>query len=106
MKKLGSLHRVLQSDSGSHDGWELCATADVRYDPASSTVLVELDSLVQRGDLRDGVDGFRQPWLPAKEVVTRRVPLRDARVVAKEVFRRWMRKVRSTIPSPAHHVGD
>lgn len=106
MRKLGSLHRVLQSDSGSHNGWELCATADVHYDTASSTVMVELDSLVQRGDLPDGVDGFRQPWLPAREVVTRRVPLRDARVVAREVFRRWMRKVRCTVPSPAHHVGD
>ena len=106
MRKISSLRQVIQSASGSNDGWELYATADAKYDPATSTVFVELDSIVQHGGSAPGVDGFRQPWLPAKEVVTRRVPLSEVRDVAREVFQRWIEKVRRTIPNPIHHVAD
>jgi len=106
VRKIGALRVIVLSDEIGGGGWELCATANVEYDTASSTVVIELDSRVQPVGLPAGMDGVRQPWLPAQEVVKRRVPLREARTVANDVFRRWATKVRRTIPAPAHHSAD
>ena len=106
MRKVISLREVVGSVRKAGGGWELCAAADAKYDTASSTVVIELDSLVQPTDLPPGADGFRQPWLPAKEVVQRRVPLSKARVAARNVFRRWTIKVRRAVPSESHHSAD
>ena len=100
------MREVVGSVRKAGGGWELCATAHAKYDKASSTVVVELDSLVQPTDLPPGVDGFRQPWLPAKEVVQQRVPLPEARVAARNVFRRWTIKVRLAVPSQSQHSAD
>lgn len=99
MRKILSLREVVRSSRSGGGGWELCATADATYDPARATLLVELDSLVQPVDLPPGVNGFRQPWLPAKKVLQRRVPLPKARMVVRDIFQRWLRKVRRTIPA-------
>jgi hypothetical protein len=106
MRKICSLREVVRSAASSHDGWELCATADAKYDRDSSTVLVELDSLVQPAHLPRGLNGFRQPWLPGKELVKQRVPLHEARAVARKVFRRWTTKVRRSVPARAQHAAD
>ena len=106
MRKIISLREVVLSSRTGDGGWELCATAAVTYDTVSSTVQVELDSRVQPVDLPPGLDGFRQPWLPAKEVLKRRVPLEEARGVATEVFRQWMTKVRLSDPAPARRGAD
>ena len=106
MRKILSLREVLCSDRSSHDGWALCATADAKYDMSASTVQVELDSLVQPSDLPPGVNGLRQPWLPAREIVRRRVPLQQARAVARDLFRRWIAKVERTVPLETRHRAD
>ena len=82
----------------------MCVTADVKYDTAASALVIVLDSVVQPVDLPPGVDGFRQPWLPAKEVVKRRVPLHKARAAARGAFRRWTAKVRGTVLAHARHA--
>lgn len=84
----------------------MCAMADAQYDADNSTVVIELDSVVQPVDLPPGLDGFRQPWLPAKEIVKRRVPLRQARALTREVFQRWTAKVRRTIPTRGNPPTD
>ena len=101
-----SLRKVVQSARSCGGGWELCATADARYDADSSTLVIKLDSVVQPVDLPLGLNGFRQPWLPAREIVKRRVPLRQARALAKEVFQRWTTKVRRTIPTRGNPPTD
>ncbi len=106
MRKITSLREVICSVRNAGGGWELCATAEVKYDTASSTVVVELDSLVQPTDLPPGVDGFCQSWLPAKHVVQRRVPLPKARATARNVFRRWTTKVRRAISVQAPQSAD
>ena len=106
MKKVTSLREVVQSARSCGGGWELCATADAHYDAESSTVVIELDSVVRPVDLPPGLDGFRQPWLPAKKVVKRRVPMRQARSLAREVFQRWTAKVRRTIPTRGNPPAD
>ncbi len=98
MRKIVSLRQVVESVRDGGGGWELCATAQAKYDSARSTVVVELDSMVQPVDLAPGVDGFRQPWLPARVVVERCVPLTKARLTAQSLFRRWIVKVRRAIP--------
>ena len=94
---------VVESVRAGGGGWELHATAEAKYNNARSTVVVELDSRVQPMELPPGLDGPRQPWLPPKEVVKRRVPLTRARVVARKVFRRWTMKVRQAIPAQSPH---
>lgn len=106
MQKVVSLRQVVRSDRNCGGGWELYATTDANYDKATSTVLIALDSVVRPVDSVPGVDGFRQPWLPAKELVKRRVPLREARAVAREVFLRWVRKVQRTVPADTRHSAD
>ena len=104
VRKVISLRQVVRSDRNCGGGWELYATTDAKYDKVTSTVLIALDSVVQPVDSAPGVDGFRQPWLPAKEVVKRRVPLREARAVAREVFLRWVRKVQRTVPADTTRI--
>lgn len=103
---ISSLREVLQTAKGSRDGWELCATADAKYDRTTATVLFELDVLVQAKHWPSTRRGFRPSWLPAMKVVRRKVPLCEARGVARSVFRQWKRKVRQAVPAPAHHSAD
>ena len=106
MQKIMFLSEVVQSSRSGGGGWELCVTADVKYDATAAALVIELDSLVQPVDLPPGVIGFRQPWLPTKEVVKRRVPLRKARAVARGAFRRWTTKVRGIVFAHARHPAD
>jgi hypothetical protein len=95
-KKPIEMREVVLSTRSGRDGWELCATAEARYNAATSSLVIKLDSLVRPIHAVAGARGHSQPWLPAKLITRRRVPLAEARAVTREVFRQ-----RSSCSAPA-----
>ena len=76
--------------------WEVCATAEAAFDGLMLTV--ELDSFVRPVDLIHREQQFKPPWLHAGQVVRENVDHREATAVAKDIFRSWVSRVRSSIP--------
>jgi hypothetical protein len=81
---------------------EICATADAAYDPARSEVTIALDAFARR--IAVAGDGHRVPeaWIPPHEKVTEHIEREEAVSFARDVFRSWIRKVRSSVPHDLH----
>lgn len=81
---------------------EVCATADAAYDSAEGKVAVALDAFERR--VVGAGDGHHatEPWMPPREQVTEHLAREDATTFARDVFRSWTRKVRSSVPSELH----
>ena len=83
-----------------HDGTvEVCASADAEYDPAEEKVAVALAAFTRRISTTGHGEHVPQSWLPHDDRVTEHLPREDAGIFAKEVFRSWVRKVRSSVPN-------
>jgi hypothetical protein len=91
---------TVEAAEGTH---ELCAAADASYDEGAGRLLVELKAFLRPTGLRAKERHFRADWLPANEVLSETVSLDECREVAREIFHRWVRKVRKAAPQ-LHHV--
>ena len=78
---------------------ELCAAADARYDAEARRLSVQLTSFLRTTDLRTKEKRFSAPWLPKEETITESVSLEESVDVAREIFQRWVRKVRAAAPA-------
>ncbi|HKS38884.1 MAG TPA: hypothetical protein VJW76_16945 [Verrucomicrobiae bacterium] len=82
------------------DGWdEVCATAEATYNAATGSIAVRLNSFVRTVDLSTGGRHLAPRWLPRSETVRESVPLDEAVPFARDIFQRWVKKVRQSIPS-------
>lgn len=106
LRKLIELSEVVLSTRSSRDGWELCATAEARYNAATSSLVIKLDSLVRPAHAVAGAKGLSQPWLPAKRITRRRVPLTEVHAVTREVFRQWTMQVQRAVPDNPLRTAD
>lgn len=77
---------------------QVCATADASYDVASERASVALRSFVRRISTTQDGGLPPPPWLPAPEMVCEHLPKREAADFAKDVFARWVKRVREAIP--------
>ncbi len=82
-----------------HDGsTQVCATAEADYDPAAEKVSVALDAFTREASAaHDGIH-LPQPWLPHGERVSEHLPRDEADEFVKDVFHRWVKKVRAAVP--------
>jgi len=81
---------------------EVCACASAAYNEEARQLAVHLDSFLRTADLRAKEERFSAPWLPKPEQVTESVAPDEAAEVAKDVFHRWVTKVRQTTSSRHH----
>jgi len=81
---------------------ELCATADASYDEEAGRLLVKLEAFLRPAGLLAKEQHSRADWLPDNELVAEMVDLDEGRQVAREIFHRWVRKVRESAPSLYH----
>lgn len=82
-----------------HDGSvEVCATAEADYDPTKQKVSVNLDAFTRRVTTYADGQHASEPWLPPGQRVTESLAREDAATFAREVFRSWIRKVRTSVP--------
>ena len=73
---------------------EVCALADGKFDGASSMLELRTDAYLQD---TSGAQ-FRPDWLPHGETVREHVPHEELRELGREVFGRWVRRVRDAVP--------
>ena len=81
-----------------HLNREVCATAEANYDEGSGCLVIELDSFVRPIDLLHAEQRLRPAWLPTSETIRERMDISEAGSAAKEIFRRWVSRVRSSRP--------
>ena len=72
--------------------------ADAQFDEARQHLVVRLDSCLRTTDLRSREERIHADWLPKPEVVDEGVELGEADEVARDVFHRWVRRVRQAVP--------
>lgn len=77
---------------------ELCATADAGFDEAAGLLGIELKVFLRPVGLLVKERHFRTGWLPANETVTESCRRDETGEMAREIFHRWVRKVRDAAP--------
>lgn len=83
-----------RSDSGDI---EVVATIDAQHDAASGQLHAKLDAFL-RHVCMTGPDATTRPeWLPRPQEVAEGVDAREATDLARDLFRRWVAKVRDAV---------
>jgi hypothetical protein len=78
---------------------EVCASAVAHYDEDAGRLVINLDSFLRTTDLRKKERRLTAEWLPKPQTVTEGVGPDETVDVAKEVFHRWVAKVREATPA-------
>jgi hypothetical protein len=101
MKKVIISEIVEAVDSAAGPG-EVCASADADYDEGTQRLSVTLDSFLRTSDPRRAETRLEAAWLPRRETLRESVGPCEASDAAKEIFGRWVNRVRQAIPPTAH----
>ena len=78
---------------------EVCASAAAQYDEEAGRLRVELDAYLRTTDLRKKEKRLTAEWLPRRQTVTEGVGPEETVELAKEIFHRWVAKVREASPA-------
>ena len=91
---------VIETPEGAR---ELCVSADAQYDDTAGRLVVKLEAFLRNTDLVTKEKHFTSDWLPKPETVRESVGPDETVEMAREIFHRWVRKVRDAAPA-LHHV--
>ncbi len=103
MKRVISTSEIIGSFARDGREFEVCATAEADFDETSSQLQLELDSFIRPVDLRSKEKHLPTDWLPKKQNLKESVSQDEATDLAKEIFHRWVGKVRQSVPLPIHN---
>ena len=103
MKRIIDTSEVLGTVEVPEGVCELCASADASFEEEAGRLVTKLDAFLRPTDLLVKERHFRADWLPKSETVTEPVAREECHEVAREIFHRWVRKVREAAPQ-LHHV--
>ncbi len=78
---------------------EICASAEANYDQDAARMVVDLDAFLRTTDLRKKERRFPADWLPGKETISESVGPEETLEMARDIFHRWVGKVRGAAPS-------
>jgi len=101
MKRVLDTTEVLGWVETPHGNCEVCASAEANYDESAGRLVVELRSFFRTTNLRVKERQFSADWAPQRETVTESVGPNETVEVARDIFHRWVRKVRQAAP-PLH----
>ena len=99
MKRVIDTSEVLGTVDLPEGRCEVCASADAGYDEAQGRLVVAVDSFVRSANLLAKERHFKTAWLPKAESITENVGPEEAGAVARDIFHRWVRKVRAAAPA-------
>lgn len=102
MKNVISISEVVGSREESGSTTEIVATADAVFDEGKSELVTRVGSFLRPVDLCHKEHHFTADWLPRSETIREGVSLDEAVPLAKEIFHRWVLKVRQAAPSLAN----
>ena len=103
MKRIISTSEIIGLFTRDDQEFEVCATAEADFDDESSQLFLELDSFIRPVDIRSRENRLPAGWLPKKQGLRESVSQDEAVALAKEIFHRWVGKVRQAVPSPIHN---
>jgi len=99
MKRVIDTSEVLGTVEVPEGNCEVCASADAGFDEAAGRLVVKLEAFLRPTGLLVKERHFRADWLPKNETVTDAVGREESGEMAREIFHRWVRKVREAAPS-------
>jgi transposase len=98
MKRVIDTSEVLGTVEAPEGVCELCASADSSFDEEAGRLVTKLEAFLRPTDLLVKERRFRADWLPENEMVTESVAREECHEVARDIFNRWVRKVREAAP--------
>jgi len=98
MKRVIDTSEVLGAVDLPKGACEVCAAADANYDEATNHLVVRLTSFLRSTDIRVKEKQLSAKWLPKPETVTESSGPDETVEMAREIFHRWVRKVRESTP--------
>lgn len=78
----------------------LCAAADAKFDDSEEKLIVVLRAFLRPVEVSQKVPSV--DWLPADETVSMSVGMTDAWDASKEIFHKWVHRVRDSAPAALH----
>ncbi len=96
MKHVLSISEIVQELNRETEPLELCATAEGEYDQDTSSLAVRLEAFLRQVHHTRRDECTRPDWLPRGETVHEHVAAEEAGAVARDIFRRWTRKLRES----------
>ena len=103
MKRVIDTSEVLGKVETPGGNCEVYVSAEAGFDEAAGRLVVKLEAFLRPAGLLVKERHFRADWLPTNETVTESVAREECHDVARDIFHRWVRKVREAAP-PLHHV--
>lgn len=98
MKHVIDMSEVLGTVEAQEGTCEVCVSADASFDEAAGRLVVKLDAFLRPTDLLVKERHFRADWLPENETITEAAGREESREMARDIFHRWVRKVRELVP--------
>jgi len=77
---------------------ELCVSADAHFDEEAQRLVVRLEAFLRPADRLAKERHFRARWIPEDETVAESASLEECHDATREIFQRWVRKVREAAP--------
>ena len=99
MKRVIDTSEIIGTVDTPDGACEVCASADATYDDGAGSLVVRLESFLRTTNLRASEKRVPASWLPKAETVTESVDPGETREAARNIFHRWVRKVRQAAPS-------
>lgn len=81
---------------------EVCAAADANYDEDAACLIVKLNAYLRTTDLLAKEKSFSAGWLPKPETLRESVGPEETVDLARDIFHRWVHKVREAAPTLSH----
>ena len=78
---------------------EVCASAVAQYDEEAGRLRVQLDAFLRTTDLRKKEKRLAADWLPRPQTLVEGVGPDETVELAKEIFHRWVTRVREASPT-------
>jgi hypothetical protein len=98
MKRVMDASEVLGTVATPEGACEVCASATASYDEDQSRLEVRLEAFLRTTDLRTKERRLSAKWLPGTETLCEPVGPEETIEVARDMFHRWVRKVREASP--------
>jgi hypothetical protein len=96
------LSEVVESRETPAGVVEVCASAEGKYESAGSVLEVKLDAHVQN----IAGEKARPAWLPKGETVREHVAHEEIREIGRDMFQRWVKRVRAATPQEVPMTAD
>ena len=103
MKTILSTTEIIGFVAHDESEVEVCATAEANFDEERSQMEVKLDSFVRPVALHARQKPVCPQWLPQRQTASEHVPRPEAVELAREIFHRWVGRVRQSVPMPIHN---